>query len=613
MHIDISPRGAAPRDPKTAAIAHAAALENSVGTYRHTLHPTGRDYLPARVLCVASAAPPRPRIRRQWAPPIGLRPGAAVLLSLRGGREWTRDVYRLDGPADLLRVIDRVCRGRHRLWVVACGMSAELDNLGIRRLLLGGEFRLQAWVEVSPPVVIYSRRHDAQVIWCDSCNWVCAGIDGLATLLGRDASGALAGLGEGADPLRAARARAHLVADTLAGWVAACARVGRLTWGATGAAVGWSSWLQSGAGRRVHVHDHARALKCERAAYFGGRLDCRIIGSVKGEIHHVDANSLYPWSAAHQDLPVRLIGPAPKSATGLSAAVRAGYLVVCRVVLRTGGVDYPFRREHRAQHGRGEFATCLATPELARALAAGAVSGIGEGYLYEPGRPLTAWVDRVYGARLAAREQPGDAAASILKSLLVGCIGRFGRWAYDWQPCDRYPGGPLLPIGVWHHHTPQGPVTHRFLGRAVERLGARREWAHSVPAIAAHVTSYARVYVDLMVEIAGAGNVLYQDTDALHLTAEGMRRLEAVGGFVGAGLGQLKLVEVGDGATYYGVRHYQIGERYVRSGLHCPPTEEGGRSLADGARPVVPDRYRGRVTRAGWVQPLEDYSCRRED
>jgi hypothetical protein len=100
-------------------------------------------------------------------------------------------------------------------------------------------------------------------------------------------------------------------------------------------------------------------------------------------------------------------------------------------------------------------------------------------------------------------------------------------------------------------------------GSVYRSSGVPEEAYNSFPAIATFVTSYGRVHLWGMMQIAGWGHYYYGDTDSLVVDQEGFDRLDAAG-LVGSDLGQMKVESV-VGEPLRGVR-----ERFPKAKVYAP-------------------------------------------
>jgi hypothetical protein len=181
------------------------------------------------------------------------------------------------------------------------------------------------------------------------------------------------------------------------------------------------------------------------------------------------------------------------------------------------------------------------------------------------------------------------------KALANGLIGKAGQAASAWV--DDPAGHHDTAWGTWIAPGPDGkPVRWRSLGGHTQR----EEWApdspDSIPALAAWVTSLARVRLAVMIMVAGLENVHYCDTDSLFVTIHGLERLWNAHA-IGAGQpGMLRELGVADGMTILGHKHYVWGEKTVCAGrpveLHAGATAGNRYWTAEGIKGGVAARRR---------------------
>jgi len=87
----------------------------------------------------------------------------------------------------------------------------------------------------------------------------------------------------------------------------------------------------------------------------------------------------------------------------------------------------------------------------------------------------------------------------------------------------------------------------------------------SFPAIAAHVTGYARMYLWSLMQQAGWGNYFYCDTDSLIVNEVGLCRLQKK--IEKSLLGGLKIDKRGSTVLLQGLKDYSIGAKVVLKGV----------------------------------------------
>jgi hypothetical protein len=409
--------------------------------------------------------------------------------------------------------------------------------------------------------------------------------------------------------------------DALAAWVRTMiSELHDRGWGslkATAGAQAWNIWRHAYMPRAVHVHNDRRALMLERDSYFGGRCEAYRIGAVTGPVYSLDIRSCYPWCARENDLPAELIGygdgvyppgpTGPGTRVGLIADVTVRTdtpLYPCRVTAGFGDGPRPVpcwtRRYEDRLHSEtiwpvGTFRTCLPGPELSLALERGDVVEWHRWALYELSPVWREIMTDLLNARDRASGHPIKAVCQWYKSLANGLIGKAGQAASAWV--DDPSGFHDFAWGTWVAPGPDGkPVRWRSLGGHTQR----EEWApdspDSIPALAAWVTSLARVRLAGLMECAGREHVVYCDTDSLFVDQAGLDSLRDLQCIGHGQPGMLRELGVADGMTVYGHKHYVWGEKTVCAGrpveLHAGAAAGNRYWTAEGIKGGVAARRR---------------------
>ena len=149
--------------------------------------------------------------------------------------------------------------------------------------------------------------------------------------------------------------------------------------------------------------------------------------------------------------------------------------------------------------------------------------------------------------------------------ILLNCLyGKFGQRAENWTKIGDAPDEPdrvedLYVVGG-------GPRRKlRYLLGEVFELVSYSESFNSFPAIAAHVTAFARMHLWDLMKVAGRGNYYYCDTDSLLVDTTGLARLES---YIDPDeLGKLKIEYQTQGVTIYGAKDYVTDIKSVSKGI----------------------------------------------
>ena len=254
-----------------------------------------------------------------------------------------------------------------------------------------------------------------------------------------------------------------------------------------------------------------------RLAYYGGRTECFFIGKVKGEVHYVDINSMYPWAMRGAlPWPYEYKAGADLEADGLSQCeVRSDMALPCLPYRNEGG---------RLIFPNGKFSGFWTNNELQYFKSQGGkILKVKSGYTFPiTSDPFSGYVDNLYNRRKGAV----DALEKLtIKNLLNNTYGKFGEGK---ERCIMETHDKFLK-------SKNKPDTFRHFGDLVlyNIIGDYPYQANFIwPSI---VTARARIYLhSLMLKIRELGNeLLYCDTDSVIFKGklDGLEISDALGGF----------------------------------------------------------------------------------
>lgn len=376
----------------------------------------------------------------------------------------------------------------------------------------------------------------------------------------------------------------------------------------------------------IHIHGHAESLKLERQSYRGGRSESWYWGRCDRTLHKLDCNGLFCEAMSTGVYPRQILNNEIGVSVSYLASKLRAHCVIARVELNARTNEYPVLHRDRVHYARGNYITVLSTPELGRALADNEIVSVGEMCTYEGGLLFAKFASDCWNLREKARSAGLDWEAKWWKRIVNGLYGRWGQNGLSWQ-CSRTPP----PVGgqcEWlaSHEGDPHPHRHRYIGGICEERFSGGESYESFPAIASHISSYARIYMDRVRKLVNPGRVYMQYIDSIIVDDEGLLALQSRPGIMGDGLGQMRLVDSSEGASIWGPCDWTWrGETHV-CGVPSDATDDGegrfrfqrraggsigDRSSSGGTVPIdtvtvsmqrtVPS---GRVGRDGWVSPL---------
>lgn len=307
--------------------------------------------------------------------------------------------------------------------------------------------------------------------------------------------------------------------------------------------------------------------KLERGAYFGGQFECYRLGRVDTILTQVDATGLYPYVMAQGNLPVKLIEYKLVPRLGAVAPNFLDRSYIADVLVDTINTEYPKRVKRGVVYPLGTYWTQLAGPELEEALAAGEIGAVASWARYELGDPLGPFARTLWDWRDSALQAGDKFAAKLAKQISVAMSGKIGQLNRRWKGCPEY--GYCPGWLSWVECVPSENRLREFrsLSGAVQEKLITDDKKNSFPALAAFITSAGRVFMRKVRKVCGAKNVLYQACDALHVSDDGLRRMQLEGLMQPRKLGGFKIDGVAPFVVYQGLNHYRWGWVEVISGV----------------------------------------------
>lgn len=314
----------------------------------------------------------------------------------------------------------------------------------------------------------------------------------------------------------------------------------------------------------IYIHNNWEAIKLERDSYKGGRCECFFIGEISGEkLYTLDVNSLYPYVMQHNMYPVKYEQVRHSLCGQDLQALIERKAVVAKVALDTPEPVYAVKGS-RTIFPVGKFVTALCTPELRYALQHGHVRGVLDCYTYEQADIFTSYVTTMYDIRKRFKAAGQREYEQICKYLLNSLYGKFGQKAEKWKKIGEAPNERDRIEYVFDPALNRRSKIMYFLGEVFTVAGYGEAY-NSFPAIAAHVTAYARMYLWKLMQICGIGNYFYCDTDSLMVNEAGLLNLSEY--LSDTELGKLKIEASFNHLVIRGLKDYETATKTVVKGI----------------------------------------------
>lgn len=498
----------------------------------------------------------------------------------------------------------------------------------------------------NPDIVTYTIG-DRRIKWVSGHQYYATSEDALARMLAGYPGGTEPRAGDAPPPPRSAAERAAV-------WMAAMQRLADWwrdikggPWGTTIGQLAQNYYRHRIAPRSILSHQVPDAREVEEQAIFGGRASTFCFAPVgelpnraadgstrppasdwpaqTGGLVHYDVASMYPTILAREVFPEHLLYVRHAPPLERIAEELTYRCVIADVTLRTERAEYPVRTEERVVYPVGEFRTTLAGPELARAIAEGAVTQVHRSTSYRPGRPFQSAAQSLLKLRQDARQMGDPVWELLVKSLSNAFAGKLAQRKFNWHKTDKK--APAVSWGEWATAPDDRTQARRY--RAMGGLVWERQDVphHGRPLAScfAYLTSYGRELLRHLREQLPPDRVVSVDTDGLWIRGETpyyfakLKRAALDRGYI------LRRTHGAAGGIWYTPRHYWTDRGWVLAGYHAP--ERVGkrlrfrdvqryippRELKDGAPTCVVETTRtttltarapeGAVGLDGWARP----------
>lgn len=314
----------------------------------------------------------------------------------------------------------------------------------------------------------------------------------------------------------------------------------------------------------IFIDDDPKALKLTRTGYYGGRVECFYIGRFEGVFYSLDVNSMYPFVMSHNPYPCKLVAYTRyASIEDLHIWLRS-YSLSLHARIRTSIPFAAVKLEGKLMFPVGEFDAYLSTPEIQYCLEYAAIVTIHEVAVYEQADLFSEMLIEQTNIKAQAKRDGDLVKEFMTKKLVNSFYGKWGqsggKWIEDYFIED-------LSAKRWLELDMETgrKIFHRQLGGLVQVRDDEGESRDSFPAIAAHVTAYARMHLWKLIVLAGPGNTYYCDTDCVVVNVDGRDRLKSQ--MDKYKLGALKQVDEYDVITILGNKDYRFGSKSKTKGV----------------------------------------------
>lgn len=277
---------------------------------------------------------------------------------------------------------------------------------------------------------------------------------------------------------------------------------------------------------KIYLHDHNEADALERAAYKGGRVECLFVGlEDKSTYYYLDVNSMYAYVLANYQFPhdLKQYGHGVKIAT--LAHKLYSNAVIAEVSLNTTDNPFHYFDGKRTLYPTGKFRTTLTTGELQLALECDWITEVHKIAIYSQAYLFRDYANYFYDTRLRYEQAGQDGFAKIAKLFNNGLYGKFGQLTLNQKVVGQCPIEDTMI--EYTYDVPNDVRGQRVrLGGSIFEINYGGTAYNGFPAIAAHVTGYARLLLFNFLKQCPPKSAYYMDTDSIIVNQQGYDALK---------------------------------------------------------------------------------------
>ncbi len=287
----------------------------------------------------------------------------------------------------------------------------------------------------------------------------------------------------------------------------------------------FNTWRYRFLKHKVYIHDNSKVIDLEREAYKGGRVEVFYQGKVSDDkFYYLDVNNLYGYILKENQFPINLINYADNPSLDLVKRKLDKYLVIADVTINIDDNPFPYKVNNRTAYPKGRFRTVLTTEELQLAInnnwlvKTHSIASYYKGYLFKE------YIDYFYKLRQDYINKGMLDYANLCKLFVNSLYGKFGQKALDQTIIGEADINIIRNEVVFNIDTGKRWRQITISGKVYKEV-AEGESYNSFPAIAAHVTAYARLHMYRLLKTVSKGNAYYMDTDSIIVNSQGYKEL----------------------------------------------------------------------------------------
>jgi len=329
-------------------------------------------------------------------------------------------------------------------------------------------------------------------------------------------------------------------------------------WKITKASQSFSIYRHKFMRQQIKIHNNAEVIELERKAYGGGMVRVYKTGLWTGEkFYKLDVNSMYPYVMYCYQYPHKLLSIRRDVTVSELKKLIDRTCVVADMTVKPKQAHFRRLAKNRVIYPLYQFRGVFTTAEVRELIKQEAIVEIHRVAVYLSGNLFSEFVDYFYTLRTHFKSNGNALESKFCKDVMNSLYGKFGARSgamvkYEHQ--DELAPNQFLMLDS---ATGKVLIFYWIAGEAFVESD-EEEGFDSFVAIAAHVTAYARIYLQQLIDVAEVENVFYSDTDSIITNSIGYKNLKE---YIDQDrLGALKVEDTADCLEVNCRKDYRIGK-----------------------------------------------------
>ena len=501
-----------------------------------------------------------------------LKFGVACFIRKRPNGKWTTGVwYEFTTPDEFWQWVDSQVKPKHKTYLFAHNLVFDMTVTNGFTILPKLQWKLIKAIIDDPPTILNYRKGKASICLLDTFNWFHSSLAALGDAIGYPKLPMPSETDSSESWRIYCRQDVTILREAMMAYMTFVNTNDLGNFQMTQASQAFSAYRHRFMHHRILIDSNDRALSLARSAYYGGRTEAFYLGEKTGDFYLLDVNSMYPFVMSIHNFPSFLRSVYSRVRSDELAEILEDSLAIADVTVDVSDPYLPLRADKDLLFPTGQFRTVLATAELERAYHNHDILKVHRVAIFE-GQPLFAeYVDTMYRLRQEYKRVGNLPFEYLCKLMLNSLYGKFGQTGRIYQDERQTESPEVKSWEEWDVPT-HSFIKYRQFGGLIQTYKNEGESFNSHPAIAAHVTSYARIWLWKLIETAGRDNVYYCDTDSLVVNKAGYDILSQL--YLGSSLGELKLERQFSTLTIHSPKDYVFGGITKIKGIRKQAVEE---------------------------------------